>query len=156
MCEHSETDKDAAIFDGLCPLCLAADLEKAQAEAMEQDNNMQIAHAEVQRIASELDTVSRTLTEKMTVLGPTPLEGYRAAGWHWLYRDIEENARFTIGQRKRAEAAEAEAARLREALEWYADIDNWDCFDGAVVSRAQVEAGTRARAALAAEVGNKP
>ena len=62
-------------------------------------------------------------------------DDYNEAVKDWNTRPIED-------------ALQAENARLREALEWYADIDNWFGNTDGDSSPVQDDAGFRARNAL--------
>ncbi len=63
--------------------------------------------------------------------------------------DADEYDRLLEVATKRAEAAEAEAARYRKALEWYADQNQYALTGPKGVIRAMTDRGCKARAALA-------
>lgn len=72
---------------------------------------------------------------------------------------IEAQARALADATRRANVAEDEVARLREALAFYGDINTWrpaaDCEEAETNSTAEIDHGQVARAALAATAGGE-
>jgi len=61
MCNHEEAEQDVALVDGMCPLCLAADLAALNARVEELER--------VRKIASEIFAVVSTGAVARTAQG---------------------------------------------------------------------------------------